>query len=59
MKLSELTERRCEFCGDPFMPKMTVQKYCSTDCRYRQARQTAHEQRVADKAAQQAPTTGG
>ena len=47
-----LPEQRCAFCGDPFMPnRNTLQKYCSVDCRYRQARQVAYQRRVADKAA--------
>lgn len=29
----ELMKKRCEFCGNSFIPNRKNQKYCSTDCR--------------------------
>jgi hypothetical protein len=49
MKLSELTERQCAFCGDTFMPKVPMQIYDVADCRYRAARQVAFEKRRAER----------
>lgn len=49
MKLSELTERQCAFCGDTFMPKVPRQIYDVTDCRYRAQRQVMFEKRKAER----------
>ena len=54
VKLTELTQRTCAFCGDTFMPRHPKQIYDSTDCRYRQARQVAYEQRQRELAEQEA-----
>lgn len=54
MKLDELTERKCVFCGDVFMPKSPRQIYDVYDCRYRAARQRAYEKRLAERAAKAA-----
>lgn len=54
MKLSELTERQCAFCGDTFMPVHPNQLYDTTDCRIRQDRQVKYERRQADKAEREA-----
>ena len=49
MKMSELTERKCAFCGDTFMPNTPRQIYDVYDCRYRAARQKAYERRQAER----------
>jgi hypothetical protein len=49
MKLSELTERRCLFCDDPFMPKSPRQVYDTRDCQVRAERQRRWEQRQAER----------
>jgi len=54
MKLSELTERQCAFCGDTFMPKTPRQIYDVADCRYRAARQAVFEKRKAERERQAA-----
>lgn len=51
MKLSELTERQCVFCGDTFMPKLPQQVYDTADCRIRADRQARWERRQAAKLA--------
>jgi hypothetical protein len=54
MKLSELTERHCAFCGNPFMPRSPKQIYDVVDCRYRAARQVVFERRKAERERQEA-----
>ena len=54
MKLSELTERQCAFCGDPFMPHSPRHIYDTADCRARHDRQVKYERRQAAKAAVEA-----
>jgi len=57
-----LPERRCAFCGDPFIPRKTSQVYDTYDCSMRAGRERTYEKRKAERAAtkaaaEAAPTT--
>jgi hypothetical protein len=53
--MMDTTPRVCDFCEDSYTPRHPVQRFCSTDCRYRHARQLRHEQRVAERLAREGP----
>lgn len=42
--------RVCAFCEDRFVPRHPKQRFCSADCRYRNARDLAAAKKRADRA---------